>query len=203
MLSIATMFSSGIAGIAVCPADAEVNHETALNRFLAEVERRAFRMARTALHHHDDALDVVQDAMYRFVRYYRHKPVIEWPGLFQRVLQSKIFDQHRRRQRGRRLFVWLGDVADAEDDGSAWLENLPDPDMDEPMAALLRADASERLLAALAALPLRQQQAFFLRAWEGFDTAQTATAMGCTGGSVKTHLSRAMHKLRAVLEATP
>ncbi len=197
------MFSSGIAGIAVCPADAEVNHETALNRFLAEVERRAFRMARTALRNHDDALDVVQDAMYRFVRYYRHKPIAQWPGLFQRVLQSKIFDQHRRRQRGRRLFVWLGDVADAEDDGSAWLENLPDPDMDEPMAALLRADASERLLAALAALPLRQQQAFFLRAWEGFDTAQTATAMGCTGGSVKTHLSRAMHKLRAVLEATP
>lgn len=179
----------------------ERDAEVTLNRFLASVERRALRMAQTALRNPDDALDVLQDTFYCFIKAYRDKDPVQWPALFQRVLQNKLLDQHRRRQRGYRLFVWRSPLAEDEGDTAEWLENVPDPAAEEPLEALTRADASQRLLAVLAQLPLRQQQAFFLRAWEGFDTAQTALAMGCTEGSVKTHLFRAMYKLRAVLEA--
>ena len=167
----------------------------ALDRFLAGIERRAFRMAQIATGNADEALDLVQDAMLKLVQKYRDRTEGEWGPLFHSILQSRIRDWYRRakvRNRLREFFHSPADEQEREDP----LEQLPDRMTAAPDEDLQRKRACAELEIALRALPLRQQQAFLLRIWEELDVAQTAQAMGCSEGSVKTHLFRALHVLR-------
>ena len=178
--------------------DAAKDDKRTLDQFLKGVERRALRMAELATAHRDEALDLVQDAMFGFVRHYASKPPDEWAPLFYRVLDSRLNDWHRRRQvRSRWLAVFTRDPGDDETDEITQAPDLNDPG---PLLRLAGGEAARDLNAALARLPLRQRQAFLLRVWEGFDVAATAKSMRCSEGSVKTHLSRALTALRRALE---
>jgi RNA polymerase sigma-70 factor (ECF subfamily) len=178
--------------------DAAKDDERTLDQFLKGVERRALRMAELATANRDEALDLVQDAMFGFVRHYATKPAEEWTPLFYRVLDSRLNDWHRRRQvRSRWLAVFTRDPQDDETDEIAQAPDLNDPG---PLLRLAGGEAARDLDSALKRLPLRQRQAFLLRVWEGFDVAATANAMRCSQGSVKTHLSRALTALRRALE---
>ncbi len=169
-----------------------------MEAFLASVERRAWRIAEIALHDPDEALDAVQDTMLRLVRHYSHKPPEEWPPLFYGILRRRITDLQRRRAVRNRVLVWTGRaVAHGGEALPAWEATDPGPD---PARALASRQAHAAMSRAVRTLPRRQQQAFLLRVLEGLDVADTARAMGCSQGSVKTHLSRAMHALRTQLE---
>lgn len=179
-------------------ADAPRPVAATIEAFLASVERRAWRIAEIALRDPDEALDAVQDAMLRLVRHYSGKPAEEWAPLFYGILRRRITDLQRRRAVRNRVLVWTGHAT--TDDG----EELPAweaPDLGpDPARALASRQAFAAMSAAIRALPRRQQQAFMLRTLEGLDVADTAKAMGCSEGSVKTHLSRAMEALRGQLE---
>jgi RNA polymerase sigma-70 factor (ECF subfamily) len=166
-----------------------------LDAFLAGVERRAFRVAELALGSREDALDAVQDAMVRLVRY-RARPAAEWSPLFWRILRAGLADRHRRNAVRRRVLAVFGRDEAHDDDPIA---RLPDPDAD-PARALDDGTAWRALGRALRALPRRQRECFLLRELQGLDVAATAAAMGCSAGSVKTHLSRALAALRVHLE---
>lgn len=176
---------------------AETTAYRSLEEFLAAVERRAFRTAMIATRQRDDAFDIVQDAMCKLVQNYRNRPSSEWGPLFQTILQSRITDYHRRKKFRGMVFGWW-DRHGTEDDESP-LDNAEDPAQANPLNELSAQRAADALEQALQRLPLRQQQAFMLRSWEGFDVATTAKVMGCSEGSVKTHLSRALHALRDCL----
>jgi RNA polymerase sigma-70 factor (ECF subfamily) len=163
--------------------------------FLAGIERRAFRMAELALGHREDALDAVQEAMIRLLRY-RAKPAGEWSPLFWGILRRQLTDRHRRNTVRRRVLAFIG----REEAGPDPLELLPDPNED-PARRLQQERAWTALGAAVRALPRRQRECYLLRELQGLDVADTAAAMGCSEGSVKTHLSRALQALRAHLEA--
>jgi RNA polymerase sigma-70 factor (ECF subfamily) len=171
----------------------------ALEHFLRGVERRALRMAEFATGSREEALDLVQDAMFAFVRHYGANAGGEWPALFWRVLDSRLNDWHRRQRVRGRWWVRSRDRdADHDEDPIAAAPDAREPG---PLARLSDGEASAALETALRGLPLRQRQAFLLRLWEGLDVAATATAMRCSEGSVKTHLSRALANLRRTLES--
>lgn len=170
-----------------------------LDRFLREVERRALRMATLAVGNVDDALELVQDGMLGFVKSYADKAEDDWSPLFWRVLDSRIQDHHRRQSVRRRWRVFFkGNEGDEGTDDP--LAEVPDQVTRSPSDELSGAEASAAIEASLRALPDRQRQAFLLRVWEGFDVAATAEVMGCSQGSVKTHLFRAMDAMKRRLE---
>lgn len=171
--------------------------ESELNQFLAEVERRALVIAELATRDRDEALDLVQDSMLSFVRHYAGKPREQWPPLFHRVLQNRIRDWHRRGTVRHRLFGWL---ADGEETAADPIQQAADPAARSPELLVAQDAAGAAAIDGIGKLPARQQQAFLLRIWEGLDVRATATAMGCSEGSVKTHLSRALANLRERLE---
>lgn len=152
------------------------------------------------------ALDIVQDAMLKLADKYAAKPLEELPMLFHRILQNTIRD-HYRRQKVRSAWTTLLSALvpqHAEDDHDP-LETLQDKDNNSQPSAPDTSLEQSQLIAlieeALMNLPARQREAFLLRYWENMDTAETASAMGCTEGSVKTHCSRATHALAAALKA--
>src|SRR3984885_14637448 len=184
----------------------------ALNQFLAGVELKAFKIAQAALRHEDDALDAVQDAMLQLARAYADRPAEEWRPLFYRILENRIRDMQRRRTVRGRVIAWLPFRGDDEDEEPDPIAQAPSPEPqplprlelhgamgaqegalgDAPRGkpARRRLELEEAMVAlarALGELPRRQQQAFMLRTPEGLDVAQTAPAIGCSEGSVKTH----------------
>jgi RNA polymerase sigma-70 factor, ECF subfamily len=168
-----------------------------IEAFLREVEGRAYRIAVVNVRDRGEALDIVQDAMIRLVTRYADRPRAEWPPLFYRILQNRIRDIQRRRTVRSRVLSFFGGTASEEEHDP--LAEAPAPLAEDPLERVKAGDAMEALEKALLTLPARQREAFALRNFEGLDVAQTAAAMECTQGSVKTHYSRAVHRLRELL----
>lgn len=178
-----------------------------LSDFLESVERRAFKQAVYAARRDEAAFDIVQDAMIKLAEKYGDKPAAELPMLFQRILQNTILDFFRRekvRNTWVSLFSSMGrggedqedyDVLDTIEaqDGSQAAESAADKVERMQVLALIDEEVQK--------LPTRQREAFLMRYWQDMDLAETAAAMGCTEGSVKTHCSRATHTLAQSLKA--
>jgi len=166
-----------------------------MDTFLAEVEKRAYKMAYFAVNDREDALDVVQEAMIKLVKRYGDRSRDEWPPLFHRILQNQIQDHYRRSKVRSIVRGWFGG-GDEDDQDEEAMVPAGEPG---PLQQNLNGQSMAHLDGAIKKLPLRQQQAFLLRAWEGLDVKETAAAMGCSDGSVKTHYSRAVARLREEL----
>ena len=166
---------------------------TNIEGFLCEIEARAFQIAVVNTRDADEALDIVQDAMISLTCGYSDRSEDEWRPLFYRILKNRIRDWQRRSiVRGRVMSFFGGQEGEDYDP----IAQAPGAISGNPLEVLARADAMRALGQALGELPRRQREAFVLRNFEGLDVAETAAAMGCSDGSVKTHYSRAVRRLR-------
>ena len=180
--------------------------EKELSDFLKSVEKRGFKRTLYAVRDDEAALDIVQDAMIRLAEKYADRPPAEWPMLFQRILSNATMDWFRRQKVRNAVMQNMSDFDSGDDDGDFdLLETLQS--VEGSLGAESAADAVSRaqilllIEQAVADLPGRQREAFLLRYWEEFDVAETAEAMGCSEGSVKTHCSRAVHALAKAMRA--
>lgn len=178
-----------------------------LSNFLEGVERRAYKHAVYMVRNDESALDIVQDAMIKLSEKYGDKPAEELPLLFQRILQNTILDFFRR-EKVRNNWVSLFSNISAnnqDDDNFDLLEIHAAEEGSEAAESTEKKLEREQVLNIIddqiKKLPTRQREAFLMRYWEDMDVAETAIAMGCSEGSVKTHCSRATHALAASLKA--
>ncbi len=176
-----------------------------LSDFLKSVDKRAFKRALYAVRDEDAALDIVQDTMIRLSEKYADRPAAELPLLFQRILSNATMDWFRRQKVRNAVVKNFSDFESAGGDGDfdilETLEALGGPLASESAAdSVSRAQILLAIEAEVARLPGRQREAFLLRYWEELDVAETAAAMGCSEGSVKTHCSRAVHALSTALK---
>jgi RNA polymerase sigma-70 factor (ECF subfamily) len=178
-----------------------------LAAFLEGVEKRAFKQAVFAVRDKEAALDIVQDAMLRLAEKYGHLPAAELPALFHRIVQNAIRDWFRRQKVRSQWTTPLSSVGPGreDDDEHDALETLHAAERSKleeaPAERLEQIQVIEIIEEEISRLPARQREAFILRYWEELDVAETARAMNCSEGSVKTHCSRAAHALQAALAA--
>lgn len=170
-----------------------------LEAFLADIEKRAYHMAAFATGSHADALDLLQDSMIKLVTNYADNPPEQWKPLFYKILQNRIRDYHRHQKVKNLLFFWKS--ANQDDDNPEWPPADAGAELsDTPERDIARTQQQSSAIGHLQQLSDKQQQSFLLRSWEGLSTAETAEIMGCSQGSVKTHYSRAVTKLKTLME---
>jgi len=172
-----------------------------LDAFLSSIERQAYRIAWHHTNNHADALDLVQDAMMRLARVYASRAVDDWRPLFFGILRNRIRDWQRHEKIRNRVFFWRRGSTSDGDEPEDPIEQAVDVADAGPEREAIAHGALHALEAALKQLPARQREAFLLRTLDGMDLRATAAAMGVSEGSVKTHYSRAVHRLRAMLGA--
>jgi RNA polymerase sigma-70 factor (ECF subfamily) len=180
--------------------------EQELSDFLKSVEKRAFKRSVYHVRNEESALDIVQDSMMKLAEHYGHKPPDELPMLFQRILSNCTLDWFRRQKTRNALFTNLGDFESGSDDGEFDLLETLDSSADSNQIESAektteRAQILREIETEIQELPTRQREAFLMRYWEELNVAETAAAMGCSEGSVKTHCSRAIQALGKALGA--
>lgn len=178
-----------------------------LSDFLKSVEKRAFKRTVYAVRDDDAALDIVQDAMIRLAEKYADRPAAELPLVFQRILSNATMDYFRRQRVRNAVMQNMSDFESDSDDGGDFdlLESLESAEgqlgSESAADSVSRAQILLLIESEVGQLPGRQREAFLLRYWEELDVAETASVMGCSEGSVKTHCSRAVHALAKALRA--
>lgn len=180
--------------------------EQELTAFFKDVEKRAFKRSFFHVRDEDAALDIVQDSMLKLAQHYGDKPMQELPMLFQRILSNCTLNWFRRQKTQKAVFTHFSDLESSDEDGDFnWLDtyatNRDDSESLNAESLTERKQVLQSIEKEIQELPARQREAFLMRYWEEMDVAETAAAMGCSEGSVKTHCFRAIQTLSKALKA--
>lgn len=157
--------------------------ESAFDALLEKYQRKVYATAYRMTHDSEEAKDVTQKV---FMNAYQGLPGFRQDSLFKtwlyRIAVNVCLNQVRQ---DRGTEVELDDSISGNQRGS--------------LSLLIEKEERDRMRQALARVPERQRMAVVLRVYEGFDIAETASAMGCSEGAVKAHYHLAVQKLKKIL----
>lgn len=130
------------------------------------------------------AEDLVQETLLKVAKRWRRVRAFEHRAAYaRRVLVNLVLDSARRRSK---------ETSELSAEGFAWTELSHA----EAERALSTVEEAADLMNAVARLPLRQRTVLVLRYFEDLSEADTAEALGCSVGTVKSATSRALASLR-------
>jgi RNA polymerase sigma-70 factor (sigma-E family) len=158
--------------------------DAALHDFVRVSWPRLLRTAHLLCGDREDAEDLTQTALVKVVRHWRRVQRADDPYAYARaVLVNTAASRWRRRRR--------------YDELTAAERTAPAAVAPDPAGGVALRDAVRR---ALAELPPRTRAVLVLRYFEDLTEAQTAAALGCSVGSVKSQVSRGLARLRERLD---
>ena len=117
--------------------------------------------------------------------------------MFYKILQNRIRDWQRQQKLKNVLFFWKS--TDEDEQVDEW-PVATSKEKEGPEQVLSASRQQDFVLQEIADLSEKQRQCFLLRSWEGLSVIETASIMGCSQGSVKTHYFRAVTKLKTLME---
>lgn len=164
--------------------------DSAYAEIVARHQQRIIRVAYRVTGSHEEALDVAQEV---FLKAYRKlgswQPRAPFGAWLVRLAVNQAID-HRRR------------IARHADERTGGLDSAPTPEAARSAsgdAYASRREIDARVRGALEQLSHSQRTTFVLRHYEGMTLGEIAPVLGCSVGSVKVHLFRALRRLRAIL----
>ncbi len=169
--------------------------EEIVERFRMYVYQIAWKMTTN----YDDAMDITQEV---FMRVYR--ALSSWKGRskfstwLHRIALNTTIDYLRRNRRHVREFVRLAEEEDSEDLGRKLQEGVTH---ETPSRVLELKELRCAIYSAVVKLPSRQRKCFVLRHYYVLPIKEIAEILGCSEGTVKRHLYRALQRLRTLLKS--
>ncbi len=172
--------------------------EKAFNALVNLYRQKAFAIALTFVNNIEDAQELSQEAfikVYNSIDKFRQQSgFYTW---FYRILINLCLDFKKKKQVKTILF---SQFKKNNSGPMNFAEQIKDPkNNDHPLRRLISKEKNKEIEAAIALLPGNQRMVFILRNYEGMSIKEIAACMDCREGTIKSHLHRAVKKLRESL----
>jgi RNA polymerase sigma-70 factor (ECF subfamily) len=167
----------------------------AFDEIVRRYQGRVYAVAYRLMGNREDALDVAQESFLKaFRKIDSWQPTGGFLPWLLRLTSNQAIDHIRRRKR--RQHEPLDEAFPGQGDEGSAIQPARHVTEEEVRAR----EIDRRVRDALHVLSPTQRTVFMLRHYEGLQLADIAEQLGCTVGSVKVHLFRALKKLRGELE---
>lgn len=173
--------------------------EEAFALLVGKYKQRAFGVAYHFLGNAEEAREIIQEV---FVKVYcsldKFQGTSSFYTWFYRILVNQCIDYKRKRKLDTIPFSQL--EKSGEGNAMSFSDRVVDKHAKTPQEEMLTNEMNQQIDHAIEKLPAQQKKVFILRNYEKLSLLEIANVLQCAEGTVKSHLSRAMHNLQDFLK---